>query len=134
LAVGAPIRCSVWQYITQSKVDWIPVFVTCLVSQTAISTEYKNKTKFLITKLNKDINCGPDMVHKLLGLVLNCQVLFPVQRILNECHDLVHWIRQCNLCTRCQCYDPVIHSFEKSNDTCSEPDISVIIAFLGILN
>jgi len=75
-AVDTPIRCSVWQYISQSKVDWIPLFVTCLVSQTEISTEYKNKTKFLITKLNKDLNFGPDMVHMLLGFVLNCRVSF----------------------------------------------------------
>jgi hypothetical protein len=86
----APIRCSVWQYISQSKVDCIPVFVTCLVSETEIATEYKNKTKILITKLNKDLNCGPDMVHILVGLVLNCRVSFPTQHILNECHDLVH--------------------------------------------
>ena len=68
----------------------IPVFVTCLVSETEIATEYKNKTKFLITELNKDLNCGPDMVYILLGLVLNLGVSFPTQHILNECHDLVH--------------------------------------------
>ena len=90
LAVDAPIRCSVWQYISQSKVDWIPLFVTCLVSQTEISTGYKNKTKFLITKRNKDLNFGPDMVHTLLRFVLNCRVSFLAQHILNECHDLVH--------------------------------------------
>jgi len=47
LAVDATIRCSVWQYISQSKVDWIPLFVTCLASKTEISTGYKNKTKSL---------------------------------------------------------------------------------------
>jgi len=72
LAMDTPIRCSVWQYISQSKVDCIPVFVTCLESKTEISAVYKNKTKFLITELNEDLNCGPDMVHNLLGLVLNC--------------------------------------------------------------
>jgi len=90
LAVNAPVTCSVWQYISQSKVDWTPMFVTCLVSETEISTEYKNKTKFLITKLNKDLNFGPDMVHTLLRFVLNCRVSFLAQHILNECHDLVH--------------------------------------------
>ena len=44
LAMDAVIRCSVWQYVSQSKVDWIHVFVMCLVSETEISTEYKNKT------------------------------------------------------------------------------------------
>jgi hypothetical protein len=58
LAMDTPIRCSVWQYISQSKVDFILVFVTCLVSETEIATEYKNKTIFLITKLDKDLNCG----------------------------------------------------------------------------
>ena len=72
LAVDVPIRCSVWQHISLSKVDWIPVFVMCFVSETEISTEYKNKTIFLITKLNKDVNCGPDTVHILLVLFLNC--------------------------------------------------------------
>ena len=90
LAPNTPIRCSVWQYISQSKVKCIPLFVTCLVSETEISTEFKNKIKFLITKLNKDINCGPDMVHILLGFVLNCRVSFPAQHILSGCHDLVH--------------------------------------------
>jgi hypothetical protein len=90
LAVDAPIRCSVWQYISQSKLDCITVFVTCLVSETGISTEYKNKTKFLNTKLNKDLNFGPDTVHTLLRFVLNCRVSFLAQHILNECHDLVH--------------------------------------------
>jgi hypothetical protein len=56
LAVDTLIRCSVWQYISQYKVDWVPVFVMCLVSETEISTEYKKKAKFLITKLNKDLN------------------------------------------------------------------------------
>jgi len=65
-------------------------------------TKKKKRNKFLITELNKDLNCGPDMVHKLLGLVLNCRVSFPAQRILNEFHDLVHWIWQCNLLL-CSC-------------------------------
>jgi len=75
--MGAPIRCSVWQYISQSKVEWIPVFVMCLESKTEISKVYKNKTKFLITELNEDLHCGPDTVHILLGFVLNCRVSFP---------------------------------------------------------
>jgi hypothetical protein len=133
LAVDAPIRCSLWPYISQSKVKCILVFMTCLASETEISTEYKNKTKLLITKLNKALN-GPDIVHILLGLVLNCWVSFLAPHILNECYDLVHWIRQCNFCTRSQCYDPVIQFLEISNVTSSEPDISVIISFLDILN
>jgi len=48
LAVDAPIRCSVWQYISQSKVDWIPV---CDVS--CIRDRNFNKINFLITELNK---------------------------------------------------------------------------------
>jgi len=134
LAVDVPIRCSVWQYISQSKVDWIPLFVTCLVLGTEISAEYKNQTKFLNTKLNKDLNFGPDMMHILLGFVLNCPGSFPAQHILNGHHDLGHWIRQCNVCTRSKCYDPVIQFLEISNVTSSELDISVIIQFLGILN
>ena len=90
LVVDDPIRSSVWQYTSQSKVEYIPLFVTCLLLETEISTEYKNQTKLLITKLNKDINCGLDMVHILLGFVLNCRVSFPAQHILSGCHDLVH--------------------------------------------
>jgi hypothetical protein len=134
LAVDAPIRCSLWPYISQSKVKCILVFMTCLASETEISTEYKNKIKFLITKLNKALNWGPDIMHILLELVLNCWVSFPAPHILNECHYLVQWIRQCNLCIRSNCYDPVIHFLEISNVNSSEPDISVIISFLSILN
>jgi hypothetical protein len=104
--------------------------MTCLVSETEISTEYKNKTKFLITKLNKDLNCGPDLVHILLGFVLNCPMSFPAQHILNECVDLVQCIWQRNLCTACQCFDPVIQFLEISNVTSTEPDISVVISFI----
>jgi hypothetical protein len=75
-------------YITiQSGVDPRVCDESCIADRNF--RRVQKQKQILNHKTKQRPNHGPDIVHILLGLVLNCRVSFPAQHILNECYDLV---------------------------------------------